>query len=148
VSENLEFRDCFSCPTHDAVLKFAAAAYEMLARRVIFRLQRIKATGIYGDDYRHKTLWDEYCHEVQEGPYDLLESVWGATIDVTLNSVIENIPHHEAALLTIGAARELGREDEIRFGGVAPHLIQSNLHEIVAKLAGFRNMSRFDPHEG
>jgi hypothetical protein len=146
VSENLDAPDCLSCPTHDAVLKFAAATYEMLARKVIFRLQRIKATGIYGDDYRHKTLWDEYCHEAQEGPYDLLGSIWDATIDSTLNFVTETIPSHEAALLTIGAASELDREDETRFGAVAPHLIQSNLRLTLAKMAASRNMSRFDPH--
>jgi hypothetical protein len=59
--------------------------------------------------------------------------------------VVERIPYHEAALLTIGAAWELDREDEIRSGGVAPELIQSNLRATVGKLAGLRNMSRFDP---
>jgi integrase len=60
--------DCLSCPVRDAVLDFATQSYEALVRKAIVRLQWIKATGIYGDDYGHKTLWDEYCHEVQFGP--------------------------------------------------------------------------------
>jgi hypothetical protein len=91
MSEKPEFTDCLSCSMHDAVLKFAAARYEMLARRVIFRMQRMEAIGLY-DDYRHKTLWDEYCHEVQEGPDYLLESAWHATIDGFVDSVVERFP--------------------------------------------------------
>src|SRR4051794_1514275 len=101
MSEERYRADCLACPTHTAVLVFASTAYETLARRVIFRLQRIKATGIYGDDYQHRTLWDEYCHEVQEGPYEPLESAWEAAIDPILDSLIQKISPHEAVLLTI-----------------------------------------------
>jgi hypothetical protein len=69
-----------SSAADSAVLEFATAAYETLARRVIFRLQRIEASSVYGNDYQHKTLWDEYCHEVQDGPYDPI-----------FNSLIETI---------------------------------------------------------
>ena len=98
-----EVTPCWSCPTHAAVLEFSSASYLSLARKVIFRLQRIDASGIYGDDYRHKTLWDEYCHEIQEGPYDLLENVWDVTIDPIVVEVVKAIPREEALLLTIGA---------------------------------------------
>jgi hypothetical protein len=45
---------------------YARAEFEALTRRVIYRLQRSKASGIFGD-YGYKTLWGEYCHEVQKG---------------------------------------------------------------------------------
>jgi hypothetical protein len=51
--------------THEAVLVYAQIEFEGLSRRVIHRLQRINAAGIYGDDYAYKSLWDEWCHEVQ-----------------------------------------------------------------------------------
>ena len=106
--------ECWSCPTHAAVVEFARNAYLKLARKIIFRLQRIDASGVYGDDYCHKTLWDEYCHEVQEGPYMLLEAAWDATIDPLFDAVIESIPPKEATLLTIGAAWDLDRSEELR----------------------------------
>ena len=139
--------ECWSCPTHAAVIEFARNAYLTLARKVIFHLQRIDASGIYGDDYRHKTLWDEYCHEVQEGPYTLLEAAWDSSIDPLCDFVIGKIPPQEAALLTIGATWDLDRDEEL--GGVeiavAPALIQQNLKRILAELAGARDMARFDP---
>ena len=62
--------------THEAVLAYARIELKGLTRRVIYRLQRINASGIYGDDYAYKSLWDERCHEVQEGPHDQLDSAW------------------------------------------------------------------------
>jgi hypothetical protein len=127
-------------------MEFAAAAYLALARKVIFRLQRIKASGIYGDDYQHKTMWDEYCHEVQEGPHDLLQSAWDDTVDSIIESVIEAIPRHEAVLLTIRAVCDQDREDEMQLGTqVAPDLMRNSLRQAVDEMAGARHMSRFDP---
>ena len=54
--------------THDAVREFARAELLALTRRAIHRLKRTKASGVYGEDYRHRSLWKEYWHEVQEGP--------------------------------------------------------------------------------
>jgi hypothetical protein len=147
MSERPSVADCWSCPTHAAVLDFAATAYESLVRRVIFRLQRIEASGIYGDDYQHKTLWDEYCHEVQQGPHQLLESIWEATVNPIFDAVIEVVPREEAILLTIRAVWDLDRENEMQeFKSlVAPDLIRDNLQRVVNKLASARGMSRFDP---
>jgi hypothetical protein len=137
-------RDCWSCPTHDAILQFANERYSALTRKAVFQLQRIKASGVYGDDYRHKTLWDEYCHEVQEGPYDLLDDAWDKTLGPVLRAIVGAIPRHEAALLTIGAIWDLD-EDYETAPGVMPDLIQRNLQQMVSKMAGTRDMSRFDP---
>jgi hypothetical protein len=100
--------------------------------------------AVYGDDYRHKTLWDEYCHEVQEGPYDLLDDAWDKTLGPVLRAIVGAIPRHEAALLTIGAIWDLD-EDYETAPGVMPDLIQRNLQQMVSKMAGTRDMSRFDP---
>jgi hypothetical protein len=134
------------CPTHEAVLNFASTAYLALARKVVFRLQRLTASGIYGDDYQHKTIWDEFCREVQNGPYGLLESAWEATVDPILESITRNVPSEEAALLTIGAGWELGREDEVGLASANPFIIHQNLWRVVVEIASTRDMSRFDPH--
>jgi hypothetical protein len=115
-----------------------------LTRRAVHQLQRIKPSGVYGDDYRHKTLWDEYCHEVQEGPYDLLDDAWDRTLRPVLRTIVDAIPRHEAALLTIGAIWELDEGDEPALG-IFPDLIQRNLQQMLSKIAGARDMSRFDP---
>jgi hypothetical protein len=127
-------------------LQFAEKAYEGLARKVIFRLQQIDSTGIYGGDYRYKTLWDEYCHEVQTGPHDLLEPAWEHTLNSILGSIAEAIPPHEGALLTISAAWELDKDDvEMTTVCVAPDLIRENLKRVVDRRAARREMWRFDP---
>jgi hypothetical protein len=64
-----------------AVWRYGWERFAALARKVIYRLQRLDASGIFGDDHQHKTLWDEFCHEAQWGPSDdQIDSAWGMTI--------------------------------------------------------------------
>jgi hypothetical protein len=37
------------------VWRYGWERFKVLARKVIYRLQRFNASGIYGDDYRHKS---------------------------------------------------------------------------------------------
>lgn len=147
MNEEADPKECWLCPTHSAVLRFAEAAYASLARKAVFRLRRIRASGIYGDDFRHKTLWDEYCHEVQEGPHELLEPAWDMTLDPILDAVVQDVPLHEAALLTIGAVWDLNEDDAEPQGGISvcPDLICRNLKRVVAEMASARDMTCFDP---
>jgi len=128
-------------------VEFTATVYQALARKVAFKLQRIGATGVYGDDYRHKTLWDEYCHEIQEGPYELLETAW-ETVESIFNSIVEAVPPEEAVLLTIGAMWDLDEYEDVssvQRPTIYPDLIRHRLRQAVSELAGARNMARFDP---
>ena len=43
----MKYSDCWSCPTHDAILDFAKERYAALTRRAVHQLQRIKASGVY-----------------------------------------------------------------------------------------------------
>ena len=132
--------------THQAVRTYARVEFEVLTRRVIFRLQRFRASGIFGDDYAYKTLWDEYCHEVQQGPHDLLQGVWEGTMSPFLDDVIERLPSHVAVLLSIFAVWELEEHDEACIvGAVWPDGIRSVLRSEVAALAGKRSLDRFSP---
>ena len=108
-----------------AVMRFAAVRFGQLASRVIWRLRRIPATGIFSDDFACRTLWDEYCVEVQEGPFDGPEvfglpdvsSAFGMTIDPFLQAEIEALPKHEAVLLTLRAIDEWDDEQLMRSAG-------------------------------
>jgi hypothetical protein len=139
--------------THASVLAYARAEFDALGRKVIHRLQRIKASGIYGDDYNYKTLWDEYCHEAQEGPTELLTWAWEATILPLLDDVVERIPRQVAVLLSIAALCELDErstnwvlhEGNDEWIGVCwPDGIREVVHSRVRKEAGWRDLSRLD----
>lgn len=60
----------------------------------------MKASGIYGDDYYHRTCWDEYRFEVENGPHPLLESAWDMTIHQLVVDVVNRLPDHLASFLS------------------------------------------------
>ncbi|WP_296699110.1 hypothetical protein [Thiocapsa sp. UBA6158] len=99
-----------------AALQFAALRFGQLTSRLIWRLRRIPATGIVGDDYTCRTLWDEICVEVQDGPFDDglfgdadetglpdVPTAFDRTIAPFLRAAIEALPQKEAVLLTLWA---------------------------------------------
>jgi hypothetical protein len=91
--------DRYLSALRQALAKFRRVKSEALARKVRFRLQRTRASGIF-DRPSHRTMWDEYCLQVQHGPIEL-ESAWAATVDPLVDYVVEQLPVAEAALLTL-----------------------------------------------
>jgi hypothetical protein len=67
--------------SYSAVMKFGAVRFDALARTTIWHLRRLEASGIWGDDHAHRTLWDEVCYEVQEGPFDIAYGSFGTPSD-------------------------------------------------------------------
>lgn len=112
-------KQCWRCDVHVAVRAFATARFPELAKRVVFRLQRIEASGIYGVDRNYRSLWDEYRHQVQIETVDQLQSAWDSLLDPLLKAVIGSLPEHEASILTVGAAWIQDTRDEFD-GKVAP----------------------------
>lgn len=129
-----------------AVVRFCSDRNNALARKIIARLQRIKATRIYGDDYPYRTLWDEYCHEKQHGPIDELEQKWRLTIAPIIQQVVEELPESEGVLLTIAAAVDFDGDDSIATSGAVyfDH-IRRTVISALDRIAMDRDMSRFDP---
>ena len=106
-------------------------------RKTIYRLQRLNAVGLYGGDYIFKTLWDEYCHEVQEGPHDDLQQYgWDDILGRVMDDVVSRIPKHAAVLLTIYAADE----DPKLVGGVSPDDLKQVLRDQLERQAINRNL--------
>ena len=140
--------DCWECPRGKAIRRFGEKKINELADRAIADLRKINAAGTYGDDYRHKTLWDEYCHEIQNGPTDMLERGWDDAVGSIREALIESIPSHEAVLLTIAAAWYMDAEDEVGGAGDCPahtDLIGRYLQREMAEKASHVDLSRFDP---
>jgi hypothetical protein len=125
----------------NAVWRYGWERFAVLARKVVYRLQRLDASGIYGDDYQHKTLWDEFCHEVQYGPHDdQIVGAWAMTSRPFLEAVITPLSEHEKMVLFLATneadefdedAREPIVSDDALFGGVLSEL---------RSLAGKRNL--------
>lgn len=93
--------------THEAVRKFSRREFSTYARRVTYRMQRFAACGIYGDDLKHKTLWDEYCYEQHNGPTEALLTAWAETLKPYFDEVLKSIPVDTAVLLSIYSVWEL-----------------------------------------
>jgi hypothetical protein len=141
-----EAPDCSGCPNQKAIRNYSAARYSALAREAAVLLEQIEATRIFGDDYKHRTLWDEYCHEVQEGPHGLLEDAFAETVGPIIRGIVESVADSEAILLTIGARWHLDEAQEADGDIVAtPDQIRRNLEDAIQTLAILRDMSEFDP---
>jgi hypothetical protein len=91
--------------THLAVCRFASVELDKLTRRVVHMMQRMPASGTYGD-YPFKSIWDEYCHEQQNGPTEQLEYAWDQIIRPAISWPIGLLPDEVATLISIGVDRE------------------------------------------
>ena len=132
--------------TQDAVYAFAKAELASLTRRAIYRFQRVKASDVYGGDYKFKSLWDEYCHEVQNGPYDPLENAWDDVISRILDELVVSLPHETAVLLSIVAAHDLDEDVGAELiGSVWKEGIVRMLHDRLAEVAGGRDLEHLNP---
>ena len=87
-----------------AAWRFSDTRIRALARKVIHAMQRMPASGILGDDYRFKTVWDEYCHEAQEGPHPMLEAAFDQTVDPMIAWQVDQLDQSERQLLEIALA--------------------------------------------
>lgn len=116
--------------TRHAALQFAALRFGQLTSRLIWRLRRIPATGIFGDDYTCRTLWDEICVEVQDGPFDdglfgdederglpNVSSAFDSTIAPFLRAAVEALPRQEAVLLTLWAIDDWDEREQAEAAG-------------------------------
>ena len=96
-----------------AAWRFSDIRIQSLVRKVIHGLQRMPASGIFGDDYRFKSVWDEYCREVQEGPHPTLEAAFEHTVDPMIAWQIDQLDQSERQLLEIARADGADEPDDI-----------------------------------
>ncbi len=129
--------------TDTAVRAYARAEFQALTRKAVYRLQRISSSGIFGCDYAYKSLWDEYCHEVQNGPHEILGYAWDQILDPIIEGIIECVPRHSAALLSQYSALVLDEaEDSNLAGAVWPDGMRLVLRRRLSEHAGLRNLER------
>ncbi|NJM49704.1 MAG: hypothetical protein HC843_01410 [Sphingomonadales bacterium] len=88
------------------VFRWRLYEIERYAKSFRHVLERFPASGIYGDDYGLRSLWDEFCFEAQEGPVSELEYAWDHTLDGFVQAIVERIPAHHQELLSWSIAQE------------------------------------------
>jgi hypothetical protein len=107
----------------DAAQRFADARFTALAAVIVDRMKETERTEIYGDVRNFRTLWDEYCYEIQEGPFDnpgremvggpsdLMTAMWNPTVDSWIAGDLEAMPNPEVLLLRAVAERQSDEEE-------------------------------------
>ena len=117
-----------------AAWRFTDTRIRALARKAIHAMQRMPASGIFGDDYPFKSVWDEYCREVQEGSHPTLEAAFDQTVDPMIAWHIDQLDHSERQLLEIAFAE--GAEE---WGDIATAVRKS-----LQGIAIDRDLSKFE----
>ena len=116
-----------------AAWRFCDTRIQALTRKVIRGLQRMPASGIFGDDYRFKSVWDEYCREVREGPNPMLEAAFDQTVDPMITWQVDQLDHTERDLLEIALA-----ESPEESGNIA-----AAVRKTLQRIAIDRDLSKF-----
>jgi hypothetical protein len=108
----------------DAAQRFADARFAALAAIIVDRMKDMPPTKIYGDVRNFRSLWDEYCFEIQAGPFDnpsqemlggpidLMTSMWDPTVDTWIAGDVEAMPKAEVLLLRVVAEHQSDELDE------------------------------------
>lgn len=101
------------------VMRFATARFERLAAEIVAPIRACPPCGITGDDECAETLWDEYCHDQQNGPAPLLAYAWDDLFAPHLTAAIARLDRTEATLLTFYCCWDRS-EDPLEIVGSPP----------------------------
>lgn len=108
-----------------------------LARKVIHRLSRTKASGLFAE-YRYDSVWGEYSHHVQNGDFEGFSDMLDDMAEDVCQAVAEAVPPHEMRLFD-HLAEACG--DTAGMAGIT-YLIE-RLKGAVAAEAAQRNLDRY-----
>ncbi|MBB3387182.1 MULTISPECIES: hypothetical protein [unclassified Rhizobium] len=137
--------DAYDLPeaAQTAVFNLAEEINQRAPRRSVHRLQRICHSGIFGGDYCHRSLWDEFCHEQQNGLY-FDEDVWGETLEGLLPVEVRRLTPGEFENVWLASVREV---EDLK---TAPR-VQADVHgefrSALEALASTRDLGRFEVWE-
>ncbi|WP_299374909.1 hypothetical protein [uncultured Tateyamaria sp.] len=121
---------------------FAAERIEALAKRVIIRLQRMPAVGMFEDTAEPlKTVWDEWCwyQEKYDSDTGMLSDGFEETLDSMVAGTVSELPHSEAVLISCGVC-----EDQDHMPARSDDDICAVVRQVVTEAASKRSMDRFE----
>lgn len=116
-----------------AAWRYSSNRAEALARKAVHAMQRFPASGIFGDR-EHRTLWDEFCHECQYGPHELLELAWAHTIEGYVSNAADTVDPLERDMMQYALAEP----------GQRPIALEEAVKSALREIAGRRDLSRFE----
>ena len=141
-----------------AACSIAKPELERLVQTTIASLSDMDAVGLFGDvAARH--LWDEYCWQLQEGPYDDDDFGFGSTsrnfdevLDTVITGELEELPKHTLLFLSIYTRNDAGdagdANDPENIGGISRDDIAAAVLERVTQAASRRNLDFIGPDRG
>ncbi|MBD9371345.1 hypothetical protein IB238_01660 [Rhizobium sp. ARZ01] len=136
--------DASSSQPHDlmwAALRRLAAEYnQRAAGRIIHALQRRHASGVFGD-YEHKSLWDELCHDAQNGPYFDDDEPWDSILEPLLQKEVGRLTAAEVEALWLAAIPDV---DDLTTAPRDAGVIKEEFRSALMQRAGERNLERFE----
>jgi hypothetical protein len=116
---------------------WATATLDALAQKVIRRLSRIKAAGLF-EEYRYTSVWGEYSHNVQTGDHEGFSDMLDDMVENACEAVVETVPRHEIQLFD-RLAEACGEVDGM--SGIT-YLVE-RLKDEVSSRASRRNLTRY-----
>lgn len=135
------------------IRNFCEAAIARLADEAIGEIRKCEASGIFSDCV-HRTLWDEYCYEVQEGPHDTrlvdflpsVDDAFGMSIAPFIDAAVDSLPPESRALLNEWLRPELDADDDNdSFQDGSGDSIEARLRELIDERASRRKIAHLGP---
>ncbi|WP_242218942.1 hypothetical protein [Shinella zoogloeoides] len=122
-----------------AVFRLAEEIKQRAARRLAYRLQRVSASGCYGDSYHHRSLWDEFRHEQNCGPY-FGGDVWGDVLEGLLRAEVERLTPGEFEVVWLAS---LPNVEDLKTATRSRADVCEEFRSALAELASGRGLERF-----
>lgn len=114
-----------------------SARIRQLAKKVIYRLSRIKPAGLFSER-NYDSIWGEYSHYVQNSEYDEVLVLLDDMTSDTCEAVAKTVPSHEMQLFD-RLAEACGEVEGM--SGIT-YLIE-HLKDEVSSRASARNLERY-----
>ncbi|MBV7522631.1 hypothetical protein [Ensifer sp. ENS12] len=124
-----------------ALFRLAAEYNQRAAGRLIHALQRRHASGVYGGDYEHKSIWDELCHDAQSGPHFHDHDPWDSILEALLQKEVERLTAAEFEALWLAAIPDV---DDLTTALRDAGVIKEEFRSALLQRAGERNLERFE----
>ncbi|QRM42818.1 hypothetical protein [Rhizobium sp. BG4] len=124
-----------------ALVRLAAEYNQRAAGRIVHALQRQHASGVFGGDYDHKSLWDELCHDAQNGPHFEDDEPWDSILAPLLQKEVERLTAAEFEVLWLAAIPDV---DDLATAFRDAGVIKEEFRSALLQRAGERNLERFE----
>lgn len=135
-----------------AACAVAEPELEKLVQTTIASLRDMDAVGLF-DETAARHLWDEYCWQLQEGPYDDDDFGFGSTsrnfdevLDTVITGALKELPKHTLLFLSIYTRNDAGDvNDPENIGDISHDDIAAAVLERVGQSASRRNLDFIGP---